>query len=432
LTAFAGAQYTSEECPSRSGRTACGVKDPMTFARRPAYNWPLLALLTLTGTFVAAVPVSCMPALFKEISDDLDLSLVEVGTVWGISSLAGVFVSIIAGVLSDRFGLKRILVIFCVLVGVTGALRGLSNSFFTLMFTVFLNGVVRLVVPVTVTKAVGTWFGGPRLGTAMGISAMGMGLGLTLGPMVSASVLSPLLGGWRNVLYLYGVVAVVMGLVWAIFGSEPPVAAAAGPPRITSVRQTLSRLANMKAIWLISIGLLFRVGSIMGFTGYLPLYLRGRGWEAAAADGTLAAFYAVSTLMVVPLSLISDRLRSRKAILIPAAVLTTISVSLMPLAGGGAAVWFLVVAAGLFMDGFMAVIVVMLLETEGIGPAFSGTALGVIFTIAQVGSVISPPVGNSFAAIGPGAPFYFWAGLSLLSLLVLAAARETAGRRAVP
>src|SRR3989304_119530 len=142
----------------------------------------MLALLTGTGTFVAALPFSCMPVLFKEISEDLGLSLVQIGTIWGISSLAGGFVSLFPGLLSDRFGVKFILSLFCILVGVTGALRGLSNSFLTLAITVFLNGVVRLVVPVNVTKTVGMWFRGPKMGMAMGISAMGMGLGLTLGP----------------------------------------------------------------------------------------------------------------------------------------------------------------------------------------------------------------------------------------------------------
>jgi len=70
-----------------------------------------------------------MPVLFKEISQDLNLSLVQIGTIWGIASLAGLFVSIIAGVLGDRFGMKAIIAICAVLVGISGALRGLATSF---------------------------------------------------------------------------------------------------------------------------------------------------------------------------------------------------------------------------------------------------------------------------------------------------------------
>jgi hypothetical protein len=131
----------------------------------------------------------------------------------------------------------------------------------------------------------------------------------------------------------------------------------------------------------------------------------------------------------VPASLISDRLHSRKGVLVTAAVLTTLSVSLLPLASGGA-VWVLVMLAGMLMDGFMAIIVTMLLETEGIGMHFAGVAIGVIFTVSPIGGLISPPIGNSFASISAGTPFFFWAALSLMSVLVLMMLRETAGRRA--
>ena len=274
-----------------------------------SYRWWILAIATITGTLVSAIPFNCMPVLFKEISDDLGLSLVQIGSIWGIANLAGIFVSIIAGVLSDKFGIRLILSLFCILVGITGALRGLSDTFFILALTVFLNGIARLVVPITVTKAIGIWFRGRNLGLAMGIGAMGMGLGLMLGPMISATVVSPALGGWRNVMYLYGGVSALVGVLWAIFGREPdrsnllPLGSTAVP-----LRQSLFKLIRLKAIWFISLSMLFRVGGLMGTMGYLPLFLRNQGWTEVAADGTLAAFYGISTLCVVPLSFLSDRL----------------------------------------------------------------------------------------------------------------------------
>ncbi len=400
----------------------------MSVNHQSNYRWHILVLLTATGTFVAAIPFSCMPVLFKEISEDLGLSLVQIGTIWGIASLAGVFVSIIGGVLSDKFGVKFILSLFCILVGITGASRGLSNSFLTLAVTVFINGIVRLIIPINLTKTVGLWFKGPNLGIAMGISAMGMGLGLMLGPMISATILSPWLGGWRNVMYLYGAISVIVGIIWFLFGRAPPqVESTTGYPSAEPFRQTLLRLFRIKPLWLLGFLLLFRSSGIMGMTGYLPLYLRGEGWPAAGADGTLATFYAVSTICVVPLSLLSDRLGSRKAILFPALIVTFICMSLIPVVNSFT-IWALIALSGVFMDGFMAITSTMLLETEGVGPVYSGTALGIVFTIAQIGSVISPPLGNSFARINPGLPFIFWAVLSGIALVTLAFIKET-GRR---
>jgi NNP family nitrate/nitrite transporter-like MFS transporter len=424
LTECGISQYTSLTVPNT--RTE---KIQMSDNLESNFKWYMLALLTITGTFVGAIPFSCMPVLFKEISDDLSLDLVQIGTIWGISSLAGVFVSLIGGVLSDKFGVKVILTVFCIMVGITGSLRGLSESFFALTATVFINGLVRMVIPVTVTKTVGLWFKGPRLGMAMGISAMGVGLGLMLGPLISATVLSPLLGGWRNVMHLYGGISVIIGLLWLLFGRVPhQFDSDIGYAEKVPLGKAVSRLIRNKALWLIGLTLLFRMSGMMGMTGYLPLYLRGQGWTEPSADGTLATFYAVSALCVVPLSLLSDRLGSRKAIIFPALISAIICIGLLPLVGG-VSVWLLIIFAGAFFDGYMAITTTMLLETEGVGVEYSGTALGIAFTIAQIGSVVSPPLGNSFAAAGQGVPFHFWAALSVVALVIFSFVKETGRRR---
>ena len=333
----------------------------MTDNTQSNYRWYLLGLSVATGTFVATISLSCLPVLFKEISEDLGLSLVQIGTVWGIASLAGIFVSLIGGVLSDRFRVRYFLSVMCLLVGITGASRGLSNSFVTLSFTVFLLGIVRLIVPISTTKTIGLWFRGPKLGLAMGISAMGMGLGLMLGPMISATIMSPLLGGWRGVMYLYGAVAAFIGILWFLFGKEPHESeSTTGISDATPFRQALSRLVRIKALWLMGFTLLFRLGGAMGVVGYLPLYLREQGWSPASADGTLAVFFGLSTLCVVPLSSLSDRLGSRKPILYAALFVSLICFSLLPLVDG-ALIWVLMILSGMFMDGFMAIISTMII-----------------------------------------------------------------------
>jgi len=359
------------------------------------------------------------------MSEDLGLNLVQVGTIWGLASLAGVFFSIIGGVLGDRFGVKIILPISCILTGITGALRGLSTSFSTLAFTVFLNGIVRLIVPINMIKVIGMWFKGRNLGTAMGISAVGMGAGLMLGPMISATLLSPLLGGWENVMYLYGVIGVFIGIVWFFFRRDPDeVESIAQSSSTVPFRQAFSKMVRIKALWLLGITLLFRSSCIIGMTGYLPLYLREKGWEVAGADGTLAAFYGISTLCVVPLSLLSDKIGSRKLILNIGLVVTLICFGILPLVDGSA-IWALMLLSGIFMDGFMTIIMTMMLETEGVGPIYSGTAMGLVLTIAQIGNVVSPPLGNSLASIHPGLPFVFWAALSVFALVTLALVKDT-------
>ena len=401
----------------------------MSDGNKSEHKWPWLALLAATHAFAAGIPFSCMPVLFKEISEDLDLNLVQIGTVWGMIGLAGVLVALLGGVLGDRFGVKRVLGVACLLGGLTGALRGLSMDFTGLTATVFLFGFIRAIIPINVHKAVSMWFRGRNLGTANGVVSMGMGIGLMLGPMISATLLSPLLGGWRNVLFLYGAVPAVIGVVWLLSGGEQqkgvPIHA---QPGAVPVREAVSKLVRIKALWLMGLIQMFRMGSIVGMVGYLPLYLIGQGWGAASADGTLAGFYAISTLFVIPLSLLSDRLGSRKVVLFAALLVAAFGAGLIPVADGVAVV-VLVLLAGIFWDVFMAINFTMVQETAGVGPRYSGTALGMVFTLSQLGAFISPPLGNSLAVISPGTPFFFWASLSVFAFITLLFVKETGKKR---
>jgi len=231
------------------------------------------------------------------------------------------------------------------------------------------------------------------------------------------------------VLFLYGALGVAVGLLWLLFGREPHQAGSTTVhPGAVPIRQALSQLILNKALWLIGLTIMFRSGCITGMIGYLPLYLRERGLTAASADNALASFFAASTIFVVPLSSLSDRLGSRKAILFPALLATTVCVGVLPLAQG-ITVWILMILAGIFFDGFMAVICTMLLETDGVGLAYSGTALGLVFTISQIVGVFTPPLGNSLGGVNPGLPFYFWAAISAVALITLAFCKETGQRR---
>ena len=310
------------------------------------YRWYILALSALTHALSVAVPWMCMPVLFDEIAEDLGLSLVQIGTLWGTISLAAMFVCLVGGLLGDRFGVKRTLVVACFLVGLAGALRGLSNSFATLAVTMFLFGLVVVVIPVNVHKACGVWFSSKQLGLANGIVAMGMAVGFMAGSMLSATVLSPLLGGWSNVLFLYGGISVVVGILWLLTRSRPSqadsVESSASHTSTVGFRQALSHVMRIKGVWLLGLISLGQAGCVQGVLGYLPLYLRDVGWAAASADGALTAFHGASMVGVIPITLLSDKLGSRKMILFIALVVTAVGAGLLSVAGG-AMVWVLVI-----------------------------------------------------------------------------------------
>jgi len=392
------------------------------------YRWYVLSLAALTFTFVCAAPIVCMTVLFKEISDDIGLSLVQMGTIWGMPHFAALFVVFLGGLMADRFGARRVLGTTCLLAGLAGAMRGLTGDFTSLAVATFFVGLSTWIIPASVFKTTATWFSGRRLVLANGVVSAGMGLGFTVGAMISATILSPLLGGWENVLFLYGGISFMMGLLWLLTVREPERLGSAGSGGGVPLRQSISNVFPIKAIWLLGLTLLGYAACVQGMIGYLPTYLRDMGWTAASADGTLAAFNGVSTLGAIPLALLSQRLGLRKAILFPVLFITMVGIALLPVVND-TMVWVLMIVVGFARDGFFAICLTMSTETKGIGVVYAGTAMGLVQTILNSGSIISPPLGNSLADANPGFPFFLWAAFGFLGLVAFYFVKDTGRRR---
>jgi MFS family permease len=366
---------------------------------KETYKWYVLALAALTHTFCAAIPVMCLPVLFKDISEDLGLSLVQIGLVWGFVGLPGVATGLLGGDIGDRFGPRRTLSVICVLAGMVGALRGLSNSFFTLSMTILVFSTIMPIIPMNVHKTCGVWFSKRQLGLANGVVSMGMALGFMAGTMFSATILSPWLGGWRNVLFFYGAISILIGLLWRATRPAPrDVTGRTDQVAKRSFRENLSHVGKLRDVWLLGLYLLGVQGCIQGALGYLPLYLRGLGWVEAAADSAAGSFHLASMVFVIPLAFANDVFK-----------------------------WTAIILAGIVRDGSMAIFMTLLIETDGVGVAYASTASGLVLSLSALGKLIAPPLGNGLAElISPGSPFVFWAALAAGGWLGLYFVRESA------
>jgi cyanate permease len=397
-----------------------------TMNPNPNVRWGMLSLASLTATLAVAAPSMAMPVLFAEIAEDLHLSLVQVGGIWGLVSFAGVFSGLAGGMFGDRLGTKRTIAVACFALGLFGAARGLSNSLAMMSITVFLGGLVSAMVPVNLHKVCAYWFSGKRLGLANAVISAGMALGFMLGSLISATVLSPWLAGWRGVLFFYGGISLLFCVPWLVAPLSPEEQRHldndyAAP----SFRRTLTHVIRMREVWVLGICLLGVGGGVQGLLGYLPLYLRNIGWAAASADAALSSFHAISLLAVIPLAWLSGRFSSRRHFLVAAALVTACGIGLLSMVEG-IAIWIGVLMAGMVRDGYMAVFMTAATEAKGVGAVYAGTALGLAMTLSRIGGLIAPPLGNSLAAINPRLPFALWGLMALLGLVVLS--REQ-GRR---
>jgi MFS family permease len=384
----------------------------------------VLGLSTSLSALAVVMPEMCMPVLFKEIAEELNLNLVQIGTVWGIVPLGSVVFLLVGGVLCDRFGIKRTMGMACFLAGISGAMRGLSSGFGSLVAISFLFGILASLIPIGVLKSCRIWFPSRQLGLATAVILVGNGIGGSIGSMVSATFLSPLLGGWRNVLFLYGAISVVLGIVWFFTIKESQDTGRTEPELTVPFRQAISHVLRIRTVWLIGFSLFAYEGSMLAILGYLPLYLRGSGWAAIHADGALTVLNFVGIIGAIPLGLLSDRLGRRKAVLVPAVLIAIIGTGLLPIVGS-AAFWGILVMLGVFRTAYTSLSNTMVLETEEFGFAYSGTGIGLVYTLMRTGAFVASPLGNSLAVISTGMPFVFWTALFVCGAVILIFVKET-------
>ena len=389
------------------------------------YRWVILAMVTLSGFIVMGFPTTGLSAMFSDIAESLGLDLVQIGVIWGVGSVMGIFTAVLGGAFIDHFGTRRTLVALCLATGVTGMLRGFAVDFWTLFITSFLFGMVQPILPMNFVKLNREWFASRQLGFAAGVMSAGFATGLMLGARLSATVLAPLLGGWRQVLIGLGICAIVMALAWAFLHPRVEHRRPAQPLDWRGILRSLRKVARFRELWVISLAVFGVLGLMRGLVGYVPTYLREIGWGAAQADTAITVFFFCSLLGVVPLSHLSDRIGNRRLVMAFGCAMMSLGTALMFLAGDS--FWGVMLAmalAGCTFDSFMALKGASITEVKGLPLALMGSALGFGGIWQNLGTTLTPPLGNALSNIALNVPFLLWAASGIFAVVTLLSFRK--------
>ena len=139
-----------------------------------------------------------------------------------------------------------------------------------------------------VPKVTALWFKQEKLGLANGLLQISWSTGSIIASMTSATIFSPLLGSLRNVLFLFGLPAIMMGILWLTTGKDAPESAnQSTEPLSIPFKQAITKVIRIKDLWVIGFMQFMLMGALMGIIGYLSLYLKNSGWSTAAADSAL-------------------------------------------------------------------------------------------------------------------------------------------------
>lgn len=158
--------------------------------------------------------------VLPEMIRSLGLNRTQSGTMFNFYFFAYVCLTPLAGNLTDRFGARRIITLFCILMGTGTLLIGTVERFWAACIFFALAGAGSSAMWTPVLTVAQRWFGSRRRGMALGILSTGSGVGYA-----AVGWLFPVLVGlssWRLCWYVLGTCTLIMVLINAIFLRSKP------------------------------------------------------------------------------------------------------------------------------------------------------------------------------------------------------------------
>jgi MFS family permease len=372
-------------------------------------RWAVLVLITLAHALGALAVLSVAP-LSPFLLDALHLSRAQVGLLLPAVYLGGVLMSLPAGWLTDRLGVRLTLGAGQAVIGILVLVAALAGSLRTLLACLVLAGCGFSVLNPSTGKAVLEWFPPRGRGLAMGIKQTG----LTLGGLVGALALPPLavVAGWRAALAAGGALALVSATLTLIVYRSPAGASgasAAAWPRLGELRVFLRR-PGVIVVFLSGLALSVAQSSVLA---HLAIYARETfALSSVAAGQMLALSQAGGTGGRLAWGVISDRFfggRRRPGVVVNALIGAGAYALLalgdrLPLAG----LVPLALVAGVGAFGWVGLYFALVAEIGG--ARYAGLLTGVAVAFAWSGVLIGPPV---FGLLVDRTGSYAWPWLAL-------------------
>jgi NNP family nitrate/nitrite transporter-like MFS transporter len=239
-------------------------------------------------------------ALGVSISETLGLDSAQKGLMVAIPILSGSLMRIPLGLLSDRFGGRRVGIAMLLLLFIPLTIGWQTETSLTVLLSVGLMLGVAGASFAVVLPLASRWYPPERQGLVMGIAAAGNS-GTVVANLVAPRVAAHV--GWHNVLALTMIPLAIVLVVFALLAKDSPNRAAK-----QSVAGYLGAL-RVPELWWFCLFYSVTFGGYVGLSSFMPILLRDQYHVAAVTAGYLTALAALAGSALRPVGgWVADRI----------------------------------------------------------------------------------------------------------------------------
>lgn len=282
-------------------------------------RWLIIALLLVANTvnFIDRVNISVAG---REVAATFGLGPEALGVLFSCFLYSYVLLILPMGLLSDRFGARKVMGGGMIVWALGSAMTGLSTGFASLIGARLLLGIGESSSYPVSNRILREWAPRGERATMTTIFHAGSTVGPALGIALTAWLMAQF--GWRVSFFIVAAGTAVLAIIWFAFYRSPESATWLGdsersfilqqrePPRLDAVQaMSLRGLLRRPVMWGLMVTQGCQTFSLYLFLTWLPSYLRTVRHLDLFSAGWLASLpYAVTAIGLVGFGLMSDRM----------------------------------------------------------------------------------------------------------------------------
>ncbi len=240
-------------------------------------------------TLITVLGVSSIAPILPSIREHFNISLQQSALLITAFTLPGIFITPLMGVIADRTGRKRVLLIALFVFGISGTLCALTSDFYSLLFFRLLQGIGAAPLSSLNVALITEIYVGQRRSEALGYNATVLSIGTTSFPLIGGLLASI---KWQYPFFLAAFSLLIGAIAWKHLTISENIIK-------TSLRDyikaTGKSLINKKVISILCISLISFIMLYGCIISYMPFKLHNMFGLSSASIGLSISALSIGT-----------------------------------------------------------------------------------------------------------------------------------------
>jgi MFS family permease len=395
--------------------------------KRDPFRWVMLFFVCMFFYIILGFTNQSFNILLATITEDMGWTATQRTAIASAMSSGMIWFVFVAGILMDKFSIKKVYGSAILIGGILVLLRGQAQGFIFFFILMFGFGAASAFWMPASVKIISLWFGRDELAIANGFLTAASPMGQFTANVLAVKIMYAI-GGWQTMYLVIGIAVVVLVVAFFVFSKDRGSMDAALTSSVIN-KDDVGLLKNVKGIlkvpevWLYIVANTFFLGTIYAGGAYGQFILQtAPNWQLdKAISGRIPAannLFSMFAYILVPIFIakVLGKQHYRKV-----AVISGIAAPLAFYWGYSSFDFTTVMVAsaiaGIFFGGSVPANKVLLLSLPEVSGIRAGTALGVYTTVERIGITVMITTIGGLVTANPAAMGTVFARFWLLMLV---------------